>query len=182
MKPDKPAPAPNDESVREHVYDGISEYNRRLPNWWLMTFYATIVFAILYWMSRQQFSTATDQALVEQKMARIEAARLASSGAPLDDEGLQAMSRNAVVVAAGRTTFQTTCASCHGVNLTGGVGPSLIDNIWIHGAQPTQVLSTVTNGVLAKGMPAWGPVLGTRKTSEVVAFVLSQQPTQMAAQ
>ena len=29
-------------------------------------------------------------------------------------------------------------------------------------------------GVLAKGMPTWGPVLGAKKVSEVTAYILSK--------
>jgi cytochrome c oxidase cbb3-type subunit 3 len=83
------------------------------------------------------------------------------------------MSRNSVFVEAGRVTFQSTCASCHNAALTGGIGPNLVDDVWIHGGKPTDVLKIVTEGVLVKGMPAWGPVLGGKKVSEVVAFVLS---------
>jgi cytochrome c oxidase cbb3-type subunit 3 len=31
----------------------------------------------------------------------------------------------------------------------------------------------VTSGVLVKGMPTWGPVLGPKRIAEVVAYVLS---------
>ncbi|OYY72986.1 MAG: cytochrome-c oxidase, cbb3-type subunit III [Gammaproteobacteria bacterium 28-57-27] len=34
-----------------HVWDGdLREYNNPLPRWWLWTFYATIVFTIVYWI------------------------------------------------------------------------------------------------------------------------------------
>jgi cytochrome c oxidase cbb3-type subunit 3 len=84
------------------------------------------------------------------------------------------MSRNPVFVDAGRATFQSTCASCHHAALTGGIGPNLVDAEWIHGGTPADVLKTVTEGVLTKGMPGWGPMLGGKKVSEVVAFILSQ--------
>ncbi|MFI5034062.1 MAG: cbb3-type cytochrome c oxidase N-terminal domain-containing protein, partial [Reyranellales bacterium] len=31
-----------------HEWDGIKELNTPLPTWWVYTFYATIVFAIVY--------------------------------------------------------------------------------------------------------------------------------------
>jgi cytochrome c oxidase cbb3-type subunit III len=34
-----------------HAWDGdLQEFNNPLPNWWLWSFYATVVFAILYWL------------------------------------------------------------------------------------------------------------------------------------
>jgi cytochrome c oxidase cbb3-type subunit 3 len=173
MKPNKPAQESGEDPVRAHVFDGIAEYDRRLPNWWLVTLYAGIVFAIIYWMATQHFGRTTNESLVDDAMQRIEAAKLASSATNLDEATLWKMSRNSVFVEAGRVTFQSTCASCHNAALTGGIGPNLVDDVWIHGGKPTDVLKIVTEGVLVKGMPAWGPVLGGKKVPEVVAFVLS---------
>ncbi len=34
-----------------HAWDGdIQEYNNPLPSWWLWSFYATVVFAVVYWI------------------------------------------------------------------------------------------------------------------------------------
>ena len=33
-----------------HEWDGVKELNKPLPKWWLWTFYATIVWAIVYWL------------------------------------------------------------------------------------------------------------------------------------
>jgi cytochrome c oxidase cbb3-type subunit III len=169
-----PHKTPHEDPIRHHVYDGIAEYDRRLPNWWLVTFYATIVFSIVYWFVTQLSAHATDAARLEKSLAQLEAARLADAGAPRDDASLWKMSRNDVFVSAGRNAYLTTCASCHGPGLKGGVGPNLVDETWLHGGNPTQVLATVEKGVLAKGMPAWGPVLGSKRVNELVAFILSQ--------
>ena len=54
------------------------------------------------------------------------------------------------------------------------VGPDLTDNAWIHGGTPKEVYAAVAQGILLKGMPAWEPVLGQKKSAEVVAYVLSR--------
>ena len=33
-----------------HEWDGIKELNTPLPRWWVLTFYATILWAIGYWV------------------------------------------------------------------------------------------------------------------------------------
>src|SRR5208337_1748711 len=34
-----------------HEWDGIKELNNPLPRWWVLVFYATIVWAIAYWVA-----------------------------------------------------------------------------------------------------------------------------------
>jgi cytochrome c oxidase cbb3-type subunit III len=171
-------PNPNqtpEDPIRPHTFDGIQEYDKRLPNWWLLTFYGAIAFSIVYWFYYAHTSLVPKPgAQIEAEMARIEAVKLASSSETLDDGSLWQMSRNAVFVDAGASTFKSTCSSCHGEQLGGGIGPSLVDKAWLHGGRPTDIVATVTNGVAAKGMPTWGPVLGTKKITEVVAFILSK--------
>lgn len=175
MSPSQPPqpPAPLDEPVRDHVFDGIQEYDKRLPNWWLATFYGAIIFWVGFWFYYERAHLGpTNAQRVERQLAEIEAARLAAAPS-VDDASLWKMSRNALFVDAGRITFNTTCASCHTEKLTGGIGPNLVDQLWIHGGRPTEINTTVTNGVLAKGMPSWGPILGARKVAEVAAYILS---------
>jgi cytochrome c oxidase cbb3-type subunit 3 len=173
MKQNKPS-LPED-PVRPHSFDGIEEYDKSLPNWWLVTFYAAIVFAALYWAYYAQSGLGqSDLARIDAEMTRIQAAKLSAANGAQDDETLWAMSRNTQFVSAGEKVFSSTCASCHGEKLAGGIGPSLVDQTWIHGGRATEIFHTVTEGVAAKGMPNWGPVLGSRKISEVVAFILSK--------
>lgn len=170
----KPAQEPGEDPIRHHVFDGIAEYDKRLPNWWLLTLYASIVFAIIYWLSTQHFRRPSDGARVTAAIQEIRATKLAAAG-NYDDAVLTEMSRNANIVAAGAAIYQSTCTSCHGANLEGGIGFNLADATWVHGGKPTEIMKTINEGVLAKGMPTWGPVLGPKKVAEVVAFVLSKQ-------
>ncbi len=174
MTPTPKSTPPDQDQLRPHVFDGdIQEYDKRLPNWWLVTLYATIIFWVGYWFYYERAHLGpTNAQAVEQQLAVIEAKRLAAAPT-VDDASLWKMSRNPLFVEAGRATFNSTCASCHTDKLTGAIGPNLVDHLWIHGGKPTEIYNTVTNGVLAKGMPPWGPVLGPKKISEAVAYVLS---------
>ena len=162
-----------DDALRPHSYDGIQEYDKRLPRWWLMTFYGAMVFAVFYWAYYQAYKIGqSPQVALREEMAE-NARKAAEKAGIIDDGSLWRMSRDPVVVAAGKATFESTCASCHKPDLTGLIGPNLVDHDWIHGGHPMDALKTVTEGVLAKGMPQWGPLLGEQKITEVVAFIFS---------
>ncbi len=178
MTPEKPTLPPED-PIRPHEFDGIQEYDKRLPNWWLYTLYITIAFWVGYWGYFEWFHAGpTGEKGVQVALARIEADKLASNTA-VDDATLWQMSRSATFVEAGKATFLSNCAACHLQSMRGksenptAIGPDLTDQIWVHGGRPVEILATINNGVIAKGMPTWGPVLGPRKISEVVAYVLS---------
>jgi len=178
-----PSPTPPDDpgiKLREHTYDGIQEYDQRLPNWWLYTLYGAILFWVVYWFANMISGLATtDGARVDAAMSRIAAAKMASSIDVSNDGKFWEMSRNPVFVEAGKQTFTSLCIACHLPSLRGksenpaAVGPDLTDTAWIHGGTPKEVYTTVAKGVLAKGMPTWEPVLGQKKTAEVVAYILS---------
>ena len=170
----KPPQEPGEDPIRPHVFDGIAEYDKRLPNWWLMTLYGAIAFSIVYWMATEHFGRGSDGERVTAAIQEVRASQLAAAG-NFDDAVLSEMSRNASVVAAGAAAYKTNCVACHGDQLQGGIGFNLVDATWVHGGKPTEIMKTVADGVLVKGMPAWGPVLGPGKTAEVVAFILSKQ-------
>jgi cytochrome c oxidase cbb3-type subunit 3 len=177
MQPTPPEP-PKD-PIRPHVFDGIQEYDNRLPNWWLYTLYLTILYAVGYWGYYEWMRIGeSDTAIVDSAMAKIATERLAS--AKLDDPSLWKMSQNATFVAAGQEVFTANCVACHLASLRGksetavAIGPDLTDQIWIHGGKPTEIYELIMKGVLTKGMPTWGPILGAKKISAVTAFILSK--------
>ncbi len=164
------------EGVRllDHEYDGIREYDQRLPNWWLITLYGAIAFSIVYWFFYFQSNVGTsDVERLESRLQVIEAANLEATLAMLDNENLWRMSQNDQFVSAGRDTYQSICYTCHGTQLEGGIGFNLADNEWIHGSEPVDIYRVVDSGISGSGMQAWGPTLGPKKVAEVVAFVLS---------
>jgi cytochrome c oxidase cbb3-type subunit 3 len=173
--PRPPQDAPLDaDPIRAHVFDGdIREYDKCLPNWWLTCFWGAIGFALVYWVAFYMLPFGKDAGLELKAEMAANAARATHDSGVIDDPSLWRLSQQAATVAAGKATYTTTCAACHQPDLSGAIGPNLRDTAWIHGGRPLEIMNTVTTGVLEKGMPTWGPVLGKQKITEVVAFILS---------
>jgi len=165
--------SPLDGDLRPHSFDGIQEYDKRLPRWWLLALYGTIVFAFIYWAYYHAYGVGTPPAQALEKAMAENAASAAKKSGVIDDDTIWKMSQDPQVLSAGKTTFETTCAVCHKPDMTGLIGPNLIDHEWIHGGKPMDAFKTVNEGVLVKGMPAWGPMLGRQKISEIVAYIFS---------
>lgn len=156
-----------------HEYDGIEEADNKLPLWWLITFYGSIVFAILYWFYYEAYEIG-DQPLQAYNAQMKEAA---GAGGEVSDELLEMAAKDEAAVSAGKTLFATHCVACHEAQGQGKIGPNLTDAYWVHGGSPTSIHKIVNEGVGAKGMPAWGAILGAEATQQVVAFVLTLRNT-----
>ncbi len=163
------------DQLREHDFDGIQEYDNRLPNWWLFILYGSIIFALGYWLVFHTFHVGKlPREIYEIEMIAAAEAQLARAAAGgTTNESLLLMSTIPDRVAAGEQLFQQYCAVCHQQDGSGLVGPNLTDGYWIHGSQPLDILSVVTHGVPAKGMAAWGGQLGPKRVETVVAYVLT---------
>lgn len=163
------------DELRHHEYDGIQEFDNRLPNWWLYTLYGSIAFAVIYWLAFHTWGLADlPRQKYEEEMARAAEIQLAAMGdQELTNETLQLMATVPSAVDAGRATFEQFCVACHLADASGIVGPNLTDDYWLHGGQPMQIWETVTHGVPEKGMAAWANQLGPRRVQDVVAYLLT---------
>lgn len=166
-----------EDPIRPHVYDGIAEYDRHLPNWWLVTLWGAIAFSLGYWLYYHQFDFGKDPTVAVEQEIREAKAEVARAAEILDDSKLWKMSRDTNSVAAGRNIYMdaTKCVICHMPEMQGnGVAPNLADAQWIHGGQPMQVMKTISDGVLEKGMLAWKSQLTPKQIAQVTAFILSK--------
>ncbi len=169
------------DELRSHAYDGIEEYDNKLPNWWLFILYGSIVFAIGYWLVFHTFSIVDlPRARYDKEMiaaSEVQLARMAKNG--LTDESLSLMAAIPAQVESGRQLYTTYCVVCHADRGQGLVGPNLTDGVWIHGGRPLDIHKTVTDGVPSKGMAAWGRQLGPTRVQQVVAYVLTLKGTEV---
>jgi cytochrome c oxidase cbb3-type subunit 3 len=150
--------------------DGIEEYDNPLPNWWLGLFYFTIAWALLYGVHyhfvahRSEVKALAAEIEAANKRWPQEAAAAAATTVDLSEQNVEA----------GEAIFKANCVACHGADMKGGIGPNLLDTVWIHGGQPEQIVHTITVGVPDKGMLTWGPILGPAKVAQVAAYVISK--------
>lgn len=163
--------------LRDHVVDGIQEYDQRLPFWWLSILFGVIAFSIIYWLviDDRSFTGGVDPAL-EAKLQQVATKRLASSIDVTNDALFWEMADNPGFVSAGQATYEANCVACHGKALQGGIGFNLVDAEWVHGSNPSEIYVTIDRGIPAKGMQAWGTLLGQKRIAEVVAYLLSKNP------
>jgi len=161
----------HEDRLLDHEYDGIQEYDNPMPRWWVWIFWATIAFAILYFFDVGGIGVGRGRiATYDAEMAAFRAAH-PEGPAALSAERLAALAKDPATIALGRTTFATNCAACHAPDGGGIIGPNLTDAYWLHGGTLPEIQKTVTEGVLAKGMPAWGKLLKPDQLSAVIAYV-----------
>lgn len=177
----------NDESKekdleRPHVVDGIKEYDNPLPSWWVGLFIFTIIFGCGY-MAYYHFGSGSS--LEENLHADLSQSQKATETAEQvvhSDKGpnqtkppsqnetddLAAKVGEQAVINAGKAHYDTYCSPCHLPDLGGQIGPNLVDEYWLHGCTPKEIVKVIETGVVEKGMAAWGPILGKKKIIEEI--------------
>jgi len=164
----------------DHEYDGIREYDNPMPRWWLATLWGTIVFAALYALNVIPGVGSGPGRIAEYEAAVAAGDSVRAAHNPvavIDEAALLAVARDPAKLAAGRETFASTCSPCHAADGGGGIGPNLTDAYWLHGGRPMDILHTINDGVLEKGMPAWGQSLNPEQVIAVAAYVTTLRGT-----
>lgn len=159
----------------DHNYDGIQELDNPLPSWWVNMFYISIVFAILYvafyWMGPGLGS----EERLEQKLAALQKSTTETT---TDVASWQETAMSPEALAIGKKIYTSNCASCHMEDGGGMVGPNLVDNYWIHGTGDLDgIYAIIRDGVVSKGMLAWGNILKPDDLAAVTGYVKSLQGT-----
>jgi cytochrome c oxidase cbb3-type subunit 3 len=167
-----------------HVWDeDLEELNNPLPRWWLILFYLTIAFALLYLVLYPGLGNYkgvlgwTQLSQYEAEMAVADAAKQDIYAAFKDMTPAELMA-NEEAMGIGRRVFANNCAQCHGSDARGAEGfPNLTDSEWQWGEGYDKILAAVTQGHQAN-MPPLAAALGPEGLPQVVAYVqsLSGQP------
>jgi len=147
--------------------DGIEEYDNPLPKWWLGLFAICVVWGVGYAVDYHFISGRSQAASYEAEVAAAEARW------PKQEIAADAtVTVTADAITAGKAVYDANCVACHMADLTGGIGPNLVDDEWIHGGSPEEIRATIVKGVPEKGMLTWGPILGDAKINQVTAYIV----------
>jgi cytochrome c oxidase cbb3-type subunit 3 len=166
------------DTVLDHDFDGIQEYDNRLPNWWLWILWGSIIFSLGYWLVFHTYGLVRlPVAQYEQEMEDAGGSLAASSLRGLTEPDLEAMAVDPARLVTGKDVYVKNCLVCHLAEGQGLVGPNLTDDYWVHGGDALAIHNTVVQGVVEKGMAAWGRQLGPERVDAVVAYLLTLRGT-----
>ncbi len=161
MAEDKPIDELSGTATTGHEWDGIRELNTPLPRWWVWVFYATILWAIGYWILMPSWPGITGYyhgLLGYSSRAAVEKAVIDARQAMAGMQDKIAKTPLAVIektpdleefaLGAGRSAFAVNCSPCHGADATGRKGfPNLVAGNWLWGGKLDDIQFTITHGV-----------------------------------
>ncbi|MGX9432153.1 MULTISPECIES: cytochrome-c oxidase, cbb3-type subunit III [Bradyrhizobium] len=143
-----------------HQWDGIKELNTPLPRWWVLTFYATIIWAIGYWVVYPawpllwshtngliNYSSRADVGVELANLEKIRGDKMVALGAASLEDIEKDPALLALARARGKAAFGDNCAPCHGSGGAGAKGfPNLNDDDWLWGGSLEQIQQTIQFG------------------------------------
>ncbi|MER2508852.1 cytochrome-c oxidase, cbb3-type subunit III [Amaricoccus sp.] len=179
-----------------HEWDGIRELDTPMPRWWLLAFYATIVWGVVYVILFPAWplvhgATAGVLGYSSRGDVARELAAVAEANAPRDaalmaadfDQIKADPDLLAYATAGGAAVFRTNCQQCHGAGGGGvsGLYPNLVDDDWLWGGTLAEIEQTVTHGIRYEDdpdtrfsqMPAFGEMLEPAQIDDLMQYVLS---------
>jgi cytochrome c oxidase cbb3-type subunit 3 len=170
------------EVATDHNYDGIIELDNSLPPWWVYMFYGTIIFAFTYMIYFTYFDGPTQKMEYDTEVAQAiqKKNEFLKQTAALVDETSVLILTDATALAKGKSSFITKCATCHGMNGEGLVGPNLTDDYWIHGGSIKDIFKTIKYGWPEKGMISWENQITPMEMQQISSFIITIKGTNPA--
>jgi len=92
---------------KHHVYDDIVEHDNKLPLWWQLTLYGTVLFGLVYWYGRRMEAIPSPAQAYAAEVAadRAAAAERARARGTVDDSMLSTLAKDPASVARGRDGY-----------------------------------------------------------------------------
>jgi cytochrome c oxidase cbb3-type subunit 3 len=168
----------------DHNYDGIRELDNHLPPWWKWLLYGTIAWSAVYLVVYHVTDTLplpADEYANEVALAaeELRARRAASPVADIDENNVPFIT-DAALLADGKKSYLSTCASCHRPDGGGDIGPNLTDEYWKNGGTLNDIYKVIKHGVSGTNMIAWGNSMSPQAMANVASYVLTLQGTNPA--
>jgi cytochrome c oxidase cbb3-type subunit 3 len=163
----------------QHDYDGIRELDNKVPSWWMMSFYASILFGVIYMIrmyGTQTLPTQLEELAEANKVAAIQKEAYLKLAANNVDENSVKIS-DAAGIAAGKDLFKTNCVACHGSGGEGTVGPNLTDDYWLHQGGLKDIFYTIKYGWAEKGMKSWKEDFSPIQMADIASYVSTLRGT-----
>ena len=176
-----------------HEWDGIEELDTPMPRWWVISYYLTIAWAVVYvilypawplidgatkgvlgWSSRGELEKEIQGELAKRAPIMSAIGSIAVEKLPFDERLMQAS------VEGGRAAFKVHCVQCHGSGASGSKGyPNLNDDDWLWGGDIGAIHYTLEHGIRQPDheetrfsqMPAFGGILSAAETDALVLYV-----------
>jgi len=144
--------------ITDQSPDGIFSYDNRVPLWWKFLFVVSVVFAPVYMLfvhGGMPGRSVYDQFSSHQ--GEIMELRFKEIGELTADREtiLEFLNNKPEWLAVGKLTYQANCATCHGSDGGGLVGPNLTDEYWKHVRSVEGIATVLENGAGNGAMPAW---------------------------
>ena len=183
MAENNPFPGENNTG---HIWDdNLRELANPPPRWWMLGFWASILFVIVYtilypsWPVGQQATPGllgwTQIQEYEQGVAQVDAKR-----GPFEEQISQMTAEEIIAdpgllqytLASAKVLFGDYCSACHGSGGQGNPGyPVLADDDWLYGGSIAKLSETITNG--RKGaMTAHATILSQEEIDALAHWVV----------
>lgn len=161
------------DSLLDHEYDGIREYDNPCPGWWHLIFWGTVLFStayFLYYHLGPAGRTLADS--YQATLAENLRLRFAELGELKGDEAtLLTYMKKPEWLAVGESVFKTNCQSCHAADGSGSVGPNLTDDSYKNAEKLTDLVRVIENGEAGGSMPSWKNRLHVNEVVLSAAYV-----------
>lgn len=166
-------------SDEQFVFDGIQQQPGVIPRWWKNVFVACLVFSPFYWVVYNTGAPGRSMAeSYDQALAANTIKKFATIGELKPDEAtILQFTQKENWLKVGKVVFKSNCASCHGRNGEGLVGPNLTDENFKNIRTVEDIGTVILKGANNNAMPAWEGKLHPNEIVLLAAFVASIRGT-----